>query len=92
MGGVRPVPCEDFLVDGGGILVPVFWRMELNLVSLEGSAVSSSVFCGIYGFGMALRYLPINVQGCAPVLWRIGVGCPALVVLVVKIHLPVQET
>ena len=46
MGGVRPVPCEDFLVDGGGVLVPVFWRMELNLVSLEGSAVSSSVFCG----------------------------------------------
>ena len=94
MGGVRPVPCEDFLVDGSGagVLVPVFWWMELNLVSLEGSAVSSSVFWGIYGFGMALRCLPVNVQGCAPVLWRIGVGCPALAVLVVKIRLPAQET
>ena len=51
----------------GGYLC-LFWWMELNLVSLEGSAVSSSVFWGIYGFSMTLRCLPVNVQGCAPVL------------------------
>ena len=68
MGGVRPVPFEDFLADWGRVLVPVFWWMELNLVSLEGSAVSSSVFWGIYGFSMTLRCLSVTVQGCAPVL------------------------
>ena len=68
MGEVRPVPREDFLADGGRVLVPVLWWMELNLVSREGSAVFSSVFWGICGLGMALRCLPVNVQGCAPVL------------------------
>ena len=45
----------------------MFWWMELDLVSLKGNAVSSSDFCGVYGFEMALDSLFINVQGCVPV-------------------------
>jgi len=47
-------------VDGVGLvswlaeLVPVFWLMELDLLSLKGSAVSSSRFWSIYGFSMPL--------------------------------------
>ena len=48
--------------------VPVFWWMELDLVSLKGSAVSSSVFWGVYWFCMALGSLSANVQGCAVLL------------------------
>ena len=48
----------------------MFWQVELDLVSLEGSAISSSVFWDVYGFGMALGSLSVNVQGCAPVLLR----------------------
>jgi len=42
--------------------------MEVDLVSLEGSAVSSSKFWGVYGFGMALGSLSFNVQDCIPIL------------------------
>ena len=38
--------------------------MELDLFSLEGNAVSSSAFYGVYGFGMTLDSLSLNVQGC----------------------------
>ena len=51
-------------------LVPVFWWMELDLVFLEGSAVSSSVFWGVYGFNMDLGRLPVDVQSCAHVLLK----------------------
>ena len=37
-----------------GELVPVFWLMELDLISLKGNAVSSSSFGGVYGFSMSL--------------------------------------
>ena len=37
---------------GAGGLVLVFWWMELDLVSLKGSAMSSSEFWGVYVFGM----------------------------------------
>ena len=42
--------------------------MEVDLVSLEGSAVSSSKFWGVYVFGMALSTLSFNAQDCVPVL------------------------
>ena len=48
-------------------LVLVFPWMELDLVSLEGSGVSSSVFGSVCGFAMALGSLSANVQSCAPV-------------------------
>ena len=35
-------------------LVPVLWLIELDLVSLKGSAVSSRRFWGVYGFSMSL--------------------------------------
>ena len=60
-----------------GGLVPVFWWMGLDLVSLEGSAVSRSEFWGAFGFGMGLGSLPANVQSCVPVSledWR-GTSC-----------------
>ena len=50
-----------------GGLVPVFPWMELDLVSLEGSAVPSSMFGSVWGFAMALGSLSANVQSCAPV-------------------------
>ena len=34
-----------------GGFVPVFWWMDVDLVSLKGSAMSSSVFWNIYGLG-----------------------------------------
>ena len=46
--GVRLVCCDVFLV---GELVPVFWLMELDLLSLKGSAVSSSRFGSVYERG-----------------------------------------
>ena len=46
----------------------MFWWMELDLVSLKGSAVSSSVFWGVCGFGMTLDHQYFNVQGCDPAL------------------------
>ena len=49
--GVGLVPCDVFLVGGA---VPVFWLMELALISLKGSAVSSSTFWRVYGFSMPL--------------------------------------
>lgn len=41
--------------------VSVSWWMELDRVSLKGSAMSSSVFWGVYRFGMALVSLSDNV-------------------------------
>ena len=46
----------------------VSWWMELDRVSLKGSAMSSSVFCSVYGLGMALGSLSANGQVCVPVL------------------------
>ena len=45
--------------------------MELDLVSLKGSAMSSSMFWGLYRFGMALGSLSANGQGCVPVLLQV---------------------
>ena len=56
-----------------GRFVPVFWWMELDLVSLKDSAGSSSVFWGVYGFDMALGSLSANEQGCVPVCRSFGV-------------------
>ena len=46
----------------------VFWWVELHIISLEGSGVSSSEFRGVYGFSMALGSLSFSVQGCVFVL------------------------
>ena len=37
-----------------GELVHVVWLMELDLISLKGSTVSCSRFCGFYGFSIYL--------------------------------------
>ena len=84
VGETGPVIC-GFLVWGG--LVPVFWWMDLGLVSLKGSVMSNSVFWGTYRFGMALGSLSIWGQFCVPILlnvwqeasstgacWPLGVG------------------
>ena len=49
-------------------VVLVFWKVELDLFSLECNEVSSSEFWGIYGFGMTLGSLSFNAQGCVPAL------------------------
>ena len=63
--------CEGFLV--GGVWtseVPVVSSMELDLISLKGSALSSIEFGCIYWFGIALGNLSANVQHCVPVLLK----------------------
>ena len=51
LGGVGPVSCEVFLVEGG--LVPVFWWVDLGLVFLKGSAISN----GVFGVSLSLVWL-----------------------------------
>ena len=51
-----------------GKLVSVLWWVELDLFSLECNEVSSSVFWGVNGFGIALDSLSLNVQGFVTVL------------------------
>ena len=68
MGETGPVP-SGFLVLGG--LVPVFWWMDLGLVSLKGSVTSNTVFWGTYRFGMALGSLSIWGQFCVPILLNV---------------------
>ena len=60
---MRPDQCFVKVSFLGG-LMPVFWWMELDLVSLRGTAESSSVFWGVYGLGIALGSLSANGQGC----------------------------
>ena len=55
MPGVGLVSCG---VSWLGELVPVFWSMELDLVSLKGSTVSSSKFLSVYGFRMSKEASP----------------------------------
>ena len=43
-----------------GGLVPVFWLMELDLISLMGSTMTSR-FWGVYGFSVALGSLSASV-------------------------------
>ena len=52
----------------------VFWWMELNFVSLKGNVIFSSVFGGVYGFGMAWAGCLLNVQICALDLLKISMG------------------
>ena len=67
LNGIGPVSCEGFLVGG---LTPVFWWMELDLVSLKSSAMSSGVFGVVRGFGMVLGSMSANVQGCVPIFLK----------------------
>ena len=53
----------------GGI-VPIFWWIKLNFISLKDSAMSSSVFCSVYEFGMASGSLSARVQSYAPILLK----------------------
>ena len=68
------------MVSFWGKLVTVFWSMDLDLVSLKSSTISSSRFWGVYGFGIALGILSAGVQCCVSVLlndWHgvSGHGC-----------------
>ena len=51
-----------------GKLASVFLWVELDLFSLECNEVSSGEFRGVYGFGVTLGSLYIEVQGYVPVL------------------------
>ena len=44
--------------------------MGLDFISLEGNAMASSVFWGVYGFSMALGSLSANMQGCDSALLK----------------------
>ena len=56
----------------------MFWSIELDLISLEGSMVSSREFWGICGFAVALGSLAVNIADCVLFCWRISLGCLAL--------------
>ena len=51
-----------------GKLASVFWWVDLDFFSLECNEVSSSEFWDVYGFGVTLGRLYIEVQGYVPVL------------------------
>ena len=63
--GDGQVSCEGFLVEWTG---PVFWWVELDILSLKGSATSSGVFCGVSGLCMALGSLSSYRKCYVPVL------------------------
>ena len=48
-----------------------FWQMELDLVPLKGSALSSSAFGSVCGLGVASVSLSASGQGCVPVLLKV---------------------
>ena len=48
--------------------MPVFLWIELDFVSLKGSAISSSVLWGVYALGMTLCSFSADGQGCFSVL------------------------
>ena len=52
--------------------------MELDLISLESSAVSGNAFCSVFGFGMALGILSLMFKVVFLFCWRISVVCLAL--------------
>ena len=57
--------------------MPVFWWVELNLVSLKGNAVSSGLFLDACRFCMVLNRLSTNRKDCVPILlmvWHEGSG------------------
>ena len=52
----------------------LFWLTEMDLLSLKGSTVSSSIFWGVYGLDMAFGSLSASVQCCVSVLLKDYVG------------------
>ena len=54
-----------------GGFVSVFCWVELDLVSLKGNVMSSSVFLCVYGLSMALGSLSINGQYFVPYLLKV---------------------
>ena len=60
-----------------GNLVSVFWCVELDFFCLECNEVSSSEFWDVYGFGVTLGSLYIEVQGYVPALLEnlCGLSC-----------------
>ena len=73
LGGVGPVSCEGFLVEGR--LVPVFWWVDLGLVLLKGNAISSGVFGVSVSLVWLLAALALELAGLGWVLvlvvrWR----------------------
>ena len=62
-----------------GEFLPAFWWVKLDLISVKGNAISSSVFWGVYGLDMALDSLFANVQLCVPVLLKDCHGASGIV-------------
>ena len=67
-----------FVIYVSSLRIPIFLCaskmlgcMELDLVSLKGSAMSSSIFWGLYRFGMAFGSLSASGQGYVPVLLHV---------------------
>ena len=57
-----------------GKLVSVFWWVKLDCFCLECNEVSSSEFWDVYGFGVTLGSIYIEVQGYFLRCWRICVA------------------
>ena len=61
-----------------GMLVSVFWWVDLDFFSLECNEVSRSEFWDVYGFGVTLGSLYIEAQCMFLRCWRICMVCLAL--------------
>ena len=68
MGGVEAVSCEGFMLGWGDLCLCSGGQSWI--FSLKGSAMPSSVFWAVYGFGITLGSLSANVQDCVPVLLK----------------------
>ena len=61
-----------------GKLVSMFWWVELDIISLMCSEVSSGEFGNVYGFGMALAARLLMFRVVFLFCWRISTVCLAL--------------
>ena len=61
-----------------GKLVSMFWWVELDIISLMCSEVSSGEFGNVHGFGMALAARLLMFRVVFLFCWRISMVCLAL--------------
>ena len=58
--------------------MPVFWRVELDLASLVGRAVTGGVFWGVCELSMILGNLSANAWGCVRILLVVWHGASTI--------------
>ena len=59
-------------------IASLYWWVELDLFYLECNEVSSSVFWGVYVFGMACATCLLMLRAVFLLCWRISIVCLVL--------------